>query len=325
VSDEGWRLSRCKWRINERQERVTEPGSLRIVIPLMLCLIVSACASTTVSHYNLGVENYTRGKLPEAIAEYKEAARLNPQDPRPVFNLAVIYQDQGRDKEAAELYESILRQHPAYAQAMVNLASIQESGGNNGKAEELLKRSLEMDRDTCSPPSQYGFFLLRANREEDAEAAFKEALRRDATCANAYFGLGSIASRAGDNKLALSQFQEVIHYNPSDLSAHLKAAELLIDQGKRSEAIALLKKAAAIDSRRAETFMLLGRLLSREQAWKDAEQAVEKALSLGAPPRDCYLELSRIYQKLAEEACNSCSPLTPPAANNDKGENPKSP
>jgi Flp pilus assembly protein TadD len=286
---------------------------------LLVCSIVWGCASANVNHYSLGVEHYTRGRLPEAIEEYKEAIQQDPRDLRPRFNLAVIYQDMDRNEEASKLYELILKAQPGHAPALVNLAAIKEKEGDLSGAESLFRKAVEMDKDVCFPPSQYGFFLLRRDRAEDAEAAFKEAVRRDKSCANAYFGLGSLEIRKGDSEAALRYFKEAIHYNPSDLPAHLEAVEILIARGDRSEAIRLLQKAATLDPHRAETYYLLGRLLGQERAWKDAEEALSKALSLGAPREECSIELSQIYRRLAEEALSSCSPQAPAPEKSPKG------
>ena len=116
------------FRVWTRRARASgRPG---IAVPLLLCSIVWGCASANVNHYNLGVEHYTRGRLPEAVEEYKEAIQQDPKDPRPRFNLAVIYQDMGRNEEASKLYELIVEAHPGHAPALVNLAAIKEKKGD---------------------------------------------------------------------------------------------------------------------------------------------------------------------------------------------------
>ena len=288
-------MARNRKGVREWMRRARATGGRPGMIALMLFFSISwGCATANVNHYNLGVEHYTRGRLPEAIEEYKEAIQQDPRDLRPRFNLAVIYQDMGRNEEASKLYELILKAQPGHAPALVNLAAIKEKEGDSSGAESLLRKAAEMDKDVCFPPSQYGFFLLRRDRPEDAEAAFKEAVRRDHSCANGYFGLGSLAVRKGDSE--------------ADLPAHLEAAEILIALGNRAEAIRLLKRAATLDPHRAETYYLLGRLQGQERAWKDAEEALSKALSLGAPRAECSIELSQIYRRLAEEALDSCNP-----------------
>ena len=103
-----------------------------------------------------------------------------------------------------------------------------------------------------------------------------------------------------------------MHYNPSDLDAYLKTAELLVEQGKRSQAISVLRKACDLDPERGETFLTLGRLLREEGTWKEARDVVEHARSKGTRPLECNAELRDIYQKLAEEAASACDPAGPP-------------
>ena len=100
---------------------------------------------------------------------------VNPPDPRPRFNLAVIYQDQGRFDEAETLYKSILEQHPGYASAWSNLASIQEARGRRPEAEQSYRRAVDAERDNAWTAAQFGYFLLRAERRDEAAAMFEES------------------------------------------------------------------------------------------------------------------------------------------------------
>ena len=116
-----------------------------------------------------GPSNITAwGASSESVEAYKQAIILNPSDPRPKFNLAVIYQDQGKLEEAEKLYREIVEQNPGFAPAWSNLASIQEKRGQADEAEKSHRRAMEADRDGCAAASQFGYFLLRARRRDEA-------------------------------------------------------------------------------------------------------------------------------------------------------------
>src|SRR5208337_2600600 len=114
------------------------------------------------------------GRLSESVESYKQAIILNPSDPQPKFNLAVIYQDQEKLEEAERLYRTIVVRNPGFAPAWSNLASIQEKRGQTDEAEKSHRRALEADRDGCAAASQFGYFLLRADRRDEAGAVFEQ-------------------------------------------------------------------------------------------------------------------------------------------------------
>jgi tetratricopeptide (TPR) repeat protein len=270
---------------------------------ILACLILlSACASGGADPYNRAVEDYCMGRLSESVEFYKQAIILNPSNPLPKFNLAVIYQDQEKFEEAERLYRTIVEHNPGFAPAWSNLASIQEKRGQADEAEKSHRCAIEADRDGCAAASQFGYFLLRAQRTDEAAAVFEHSIKKDPRCANAWFGLGLIAEAKGDHRMALLSYDKALIYNPSDLEAYQRSAEIMISQGERGRAVGLLQKAASLDPARGDINLLLGKLLMEEGKLKDAEKAFELARKTGASSAECDRELSIVYGKLCEEA-----------------------
>jgi tetratricopeptide (TPR) repeat protein len=270
---------------------------------IFACLVfLSACASGVAGPYNRAVEDYWMGRLSESVESYKQAIILNPSDPQPKFNLAVIYQDQEKLEEAESLYKTIVEHDPGFAPAWSNLASIQEKRGQADEAEKSHRRAMEADRGGCAAASQFGYFLLRAQRGDEAAAVFENSIKKDSRCANAWFGLGLIAEAKGDHRTALRCYDKALIYNPSDLEAYLRSAKIMISRGERGRAVGLLQKAASLEPARGDINLLLGKLLREEGKLKDAEKALELARKTGAPLAECDRELSTVYGKLCEEA-----------------------
>ena len=63
-------------------------------------------------HKALGIEYAKQGKLDEAIAEFKEATRVNPDYADAHYNLGVAYAKQDRVDEAIAEFETYLRLWP---------------------------------------------------------------------------------------------------------------------------------------------------------------------------------------------------------------------
>jgi tetratricopeptide (TPR) repeat protein len=276
-------------------------AGLFLDLGLSLSLLLSACTTSPVNHYNRGVDFQDRGDFLEAMREYRRAIELNPQDPSPRFNLAVLYQDHGKPAEAKEQYQAILAKHPDYAPAWVNLSAIQEQEGDLQAAELSLDRAIQADRDNPFPVSQKGFFLLKRDRISEAREAFQESLRRDAAWANGHFGLGRVAEAQGDPVGALGHYEEASRRNPLDVEARMKVADLSISRGNKEDAIPHLRRAAELDPERGETFFALGLLLQEAGRWRAAVDAYERALHLGINPARCHLALSQLHERLAME------------------------
>ncbi len=72
-------------------------------------------------HANLGLIYRDRGKLPEALAEFEQAVRLNPQQAVYVNQLGITYRQAGDFRKAREAYEKAIALDPSYAEAYLNL------------------------------------------------------------------------------------------------------------------------------------------------------------------------------------------------------------
>ena len=277
-------------------------GKSRTICLMVFLVLFSGCATAGRDPYNRAVEQYSKGRISESVDGYTQAMRLNPSDPRPKFNLAVIYQDQGRLDEAEKLYKAILEQHPGYAAAWANLASIQEKRGQTVEAEQSYRRAVDAEPDNSWTAAQFGYFLLRAERRDEAVLMFVESAKRNPRCANAWYGLGLIAEEKGDTSSALKGFDKTAIYNPSDVQAYLRAADIYIARGDRKSAVELLQKAVGAAPSRGDLHLLMGRLLREEGMYKEAEKALELAGKTGAPAFECDSELSIVYGKLSEQA-----------------------
>lgn len=272
------------------------------VFILAFMIFLSACASGGSDPYNRAVEHYSMGRISESVEAYRQAIVLKPSDPRPKFNLAVIYQDEGKLEEAERLYREIAEQNTGFAPAWSNLAAIQEKRGQADEAEKSHRRALEADRDGCAAACQFGYFLLRADRRDEAGAVFEQSINKAPRCANAWFGLGLLAEGKGDHRTALRNYDRTLTYNPSDLEACLRSANIMICRGDMVHAVDMLQKAASLDPARGDINFLLGKLLCEAGRLKDAEKALVLARNTGAPPAECDRELSVVYGKLCEEA-----------------------
>lgn len=87
----------------------TRPSNIFIVLLPALLLLYSGCSGVgeTVKsreaekHYATGVELHETGNLLEAIVEYGEAIRLDPELAKAYANRALAYTELGKDAEAA--------------------------------------------------------------------------------------------------------------------------------------------------------------------------------------------------------------------------------
>ena len=69
-----------------------------------------------------GVAYYEQGELDKALVEYKEAIKLDPDNPDAHRNLGTVYMEQGKWEEAAAAYEQAIELAPDFGEAYGDIA-----------------------------------------------------------------------------------------------------------------------------------------------------------------------------------------------------------
>lgn len=165
------------------------------------------------AHYNLAAVLQLRGKIDEAIAFYKDALRIEPNNATAHNSVgsALLLKD---DVPAAIAeFRTVLAADPNYANARYNLA-----------------HALAIQQDFADAAAEYQRFLLSKPDDADAEAA-----------------LGTVYFKLGRYPEALNCFREAARLNPHDADVQANLGTLLVFSGDLSAAIQAYERALAIN------------------------------------------------------------------------------
>ena len=151
---------------------------------------------------NLGIALSSKGKAETAIAQYKEAIRLDPNYEKAHYNLGNTMRRQGNFEEAIVHYKEAIRLYPDYVQAHSNL----------------------------------GVALSLARKPEEAIVHYLAAIRLKPDFAKAYYNLGNTLVQLGNLQGAIKNYEITIKIDPDFTHAHsaLKMVQSFV--GKAEEA-----------------------------------------------------------------------------------------
>jgi tetratricopeptide (TPR) repeat protein len=111
---------------------------------LFAAVMVAVRPESPGAHYNLGLALYAKGRLDEAIAEYREAIRIKKDFAEAHCNLGVALTAKGRLDEAIAEYREALRIKKDYAEAHCNLGHALLRQGQFRQAVDELRRGHEL-------------------------------------------------------------------------------------------------------------------------------------------------------------------------------------
>jgi tetratricopeptide (TPR) repeat protein len=126
-------------------------------------------------HYNLGVLLKDQGRYDEAVKEWRDTIRADPDDAAAHYNLGVLLKDQGRYDEAEKEYRDAIRADPDLAAAHSNLGSLLNDLERYDEAEEEYRDAIRADPDLAEPHANLCLLFLKTERPEEAKKEFEVA------------------------------------------------------------------------------------------------------------------------------------------------------
>ncbi len=126
----------------------------------------------------------------------------------------------------------------------------------------------------------HGIALSAAGHLEEAEAAYRQALKLNPFYAEAHYNLGSLLARKGDADAALIEFRETLQLDSRHVDANYNLGVLLLIRGQNREAISLFETALENAPLRAEIHGNLGSALALSGRRKAAINHFRRALEL---------------------------------------------
>jgi tetratricopeptide (TPR) repeat protein len=98
-----------------------------------------------------------QGRFPEAVREFREALRLNPDLAAAHYNLGNAFMMQRSLGEAERAYREAVRLKPDYAEAFSNLGLVLDQQGRRKEARPFWERALKLEK----RPERLGYIQKR--------------------------------------------------------------------------------------------------------------------------------------------------------------------
>ncbi len=231
------------------------------------------------AHNNLGSVLVRQRRFDEALAHHAAAVRLRPEYLY-YFNLANALMDAGRPAEAVPNYQQALRLNPNSSQAHHNLGLALQAQGQAEAAMNEFRAALQLQPDYESAEHNLANRLANAGRLDEAIAHYLAALRLDPNHAETYNGLGICYAIQGKYAEAERQFREAVRLKPAHAGAQSNLGNALGAQNKLNEAIPCYQKALEIDPKDFQTHFNLGLSLLRLDQRAEARAHFAEALRL---------------------------------------------
>jgi type IV pilus assembly protein PilF len=200
------------------------------------------------THVNRSPQTYDRQEIAEAN-----------------LNLGVAYMQQGHYQQALDKLNRARIAKPDYSPAYNALGVLYQRLGEHEEAEKFYKHAIKLDPMDSDALNNYGQFLCKQNRIDEAEQAFMESAGNPLypTPEIAITNAGICLQNEGHIDVAENYFRKALDKNPRFSPALIQMAEIAYDRRDYLQARELLRS-YLVENRHNSRTLWLGIRIERE-------------------------------------------------------------
>jgi len=165
-------------------------------------------------HTVLGIARMNRGQLDQAIPEFQEALRVDPNSAAAHWHLGQALATRAQDGAIDHLRRSV-ELGPDNAAAQRDLVTALLRAGQYDEAVDHLRKAVPAMPDAAVAYNTLGVGFVSHHKLDDAIVQFREAVRLRPTYVEAYNNLGTALAFQGKSEEAIEQFRQALALQPN--------------------------------------------------------------------------------------------------------------
>jgi tetratricopeptide (TPR) repeat protein/peroxiredoxin len=176
---------------------------------------------------NLGLLAAREGRTDEAVSNFQEALKLNPDHMIALDNLGSAYRQSKRWDDARKTYERALQVNANDAEANYGLGMVYAQSDDTARAYDSLQRALKLRPVYPEALNNLGILYLRTQRRDEAVATFEECIRVAPSFEQAYLNLARVYVIDDAPEKAQAVLVELLKQHPGHEAAQKMLEQLL--------------------------------------------------------------------------------------------------
>lgn len=259
---------------------------MKQLIILMICL---TALTTQAQSYNELIEkamDYTRkDSLHQAERLFLQALKKDPTSARNALlfsNLGTVQRRMGKTDEAIQSYTLALNIVPYSTTILNNRAALYMERGLWDKAYVDYCNVIDILPENQEARLFRAYIYMRRRAYEEARIDYNTILGKDLKNKPARIGIALLDQKEKKYAAAADAFNLLINDYPQDASLLKMRANLEMEQEQWEVALIDIEQAIALDEKDTDCYLAKGDICLRLKKKKEAREAYERAIALGA-------------------------------------------
>jgi tetratricopeptide (TPR) repeat protein len=231
-----------------------------------------------------GDECYQQGDVPGAIAELKQALKLDPNNINILNSLGVCYGVSGDTEKALAAFKKVIQIDPNEIMAYYNAGYVYGLKHQPADALKYYQQAEAIDQNVFEVTFQIGKLYLDQADSSTAKTYFEKALTLQPESWITNFHLGECCEVLNMHDEAILYYEAAVKRNPKDACALSALGTLYADKAENPEISTLFcKKAVEMSPENGLFHYRLGKIYVQQKQLSKAVSAFKRAVELGHP------------------------------------------
>jgi protein O-GlcNAc transferase len=229
--------------------------------------------------YRLGMRLFSENKPEAAIDAFKRVVEIQPKNATAWKALGVVYAAQQNFDAAKRPLQTACGLNPALPSACVYYGRTLYLLNRFQPAIEVLRHAMATDRQNAEIYRLLGLSLEGLGETDEAGSAFREAIRLDRGSSpneDPAIDYGVYLFRLGRAEEAVAPIETALAHHPGAARAHLELGCVLLSLDRLTEAESHLERAVALDPSSSRAHLLLGKVYLRLGKTKAGEEQLSQ-------------------------------------------------
>jgi tetratricopeptide (TPR) repeat protein len=210
------------------------------------------------------------GRMEEASEYVDRASAMRPGDPEPRLFAGYLASVSGQWQKAEENYLEALKLDPTNEEAVSFLGAMYAESGRLDEASAAFSRLGALTPGSYLPDYFLGRVALRRGDRAGAARHFELAVAKKPDFVESLIELALLNEQAGDLRAAERSYRQIIRHRPDITMAKARLTRILVKNGKRREAVALIEEVSGVSLGAEDAGITLGLMFLEDSLWEQA-------------------------------------------------------
>jgi len=185
----------------------------------------------------------TEGQYDQAEAHFLSSLKASPEQPVVLSNLGNLYQQTENWTKAVDAYRKAVKLDQKFVNAWHNLTLVLCKTRKFGEAEKAAQSVKRLSGETVKVVSLLAFVQLQAGKPEEAQAIYKDALKKAPGNAQLWLAYAGLERAEGEFEEAAHAYEQAKSVNGANVELYLNLAEAYYELHQTDKAQACYQEA----------------------------------------------------------------------------------